>query len=662
MKEVIQKLQELIDTEKEGQGKSDSVNGDLASQFADGTTASNINFANLTDVFRTGLDASNDNFGNLMAEFRTGLDAIQNAIISTAAVSDAQRLSAAMRAEKLAAKDARAQALAAKEARQEAAESQKAQLAGGGATGIDLSSFQQKEGGGFMSIILASITGLVTSVVTTMLMAGTTFKEALKTVLSKRLDKLKAAILKPFTAIKNFFAKIGKFFKGFGKLSKTIKGIFTKIGNFFKGFSKIGALFKGGGAVAKSGGIFAKVFGAIGKLGKLLGKIFAPLGVILGAFAGIFDAVKAFQGEDGNLAEKIIAGISGFFEGFIGFAIGGLLDLGKDLLVWILGIFGVPEEKLQGMKDFSFTDFLKDLVGNIFDAIVGYFKSMFNGAVDGFNNTEGNWADKILGGIMGLINGWFNGLLDGFAKIIDGIAGFFGGEGFSFKDWVTGFVGDIWNGITSFFSNIWEKGKEGAMAVIMAYVNIGKWIFGFVKDIWDKVVGFFSNIFEKGKEGGKELVMGYINLGEWIFGFVKDIWGKITGFFGSLIEKGKAGVAAIGEGMINIGDALKGFVGDFLPDRDSWTGKILAKTGIYDKIGLKTPSAGTDTLVDESAIIPPKVGIGEALVQAGNMTNSSITTVINNNGGNTTNTTTSSQTNNTSSASPPVLSGSAMAM
>ena len=628
MTEVIQKLQELTDTEKEGQ------------------------------------DESNNNFANLMAGFRSGLAVIQNAVISSAAASDAQRLSLAMRAEKLAAKDARAQALAAKEARQEAAESQKAQLAGGGATGIDLSSFQQKEGGGFMSIILASITGLVTSVVTTMLMAGTTFKEALKTVLSKRLDKLKAAILKPFTAIKNFFAKIGKFFKGFGsgKLSKTIKGIFTKIGNFFKGFSKIGALFKGGGAVAKAGGIFTKVFGAIGKLGKLLGKIFAPLGIILGAFAGIFDAVKAFQGEDGNLAEKIIAGISGFFEGFIGFAIGGLLDLGKDLLVWILGIFGVPEEKLQGMKDFSFTDFLKDLVGNIFDAIVGYFKSMFNGAVDGFNNTEGNWADKILGGIMGLINGWFNGLLDGFAKIIDGIAGFFGGEGFSFKDWVTGFVGDIWNGITSFFSNIWEKGKEGAMAVIMAYVNIGKWIFGFVKDIWDKVVGFFSNIFEKGKEAGKELVMGYINLGEWIFGFVKDIWGKITGFFGSLIEKGKTGVAAIGEGMINIGDALKGFVGDFLPDRDSWTGKILAKTGIYDKIGLKTPSAGTDTLVDESAIIPPNSNVGEALTQAGSMTNATSVTVVNNNGGNTTNTTTSSQTNNTSSASPPVLSGSAMAM
>ncbi len=573
MKEVIQKLNELAVIEREGQNES------------------------------------NTNFADLMVGFKIGLDSIQKAIISTSAASDAQRLSLAMRAEKLAKAEARRRALAEKEARQEADDMRKAQLAGGGeATGIDLSSFLEEDGKGFVGTIIASITGLVASIAAAMGVAGLTFKQALKQVLGKRLDKLKAAILKPFTTIKNFFGKIGKFFKNFG--------------------SKLGKLFKSGGLISKAGGIFKKVFGVIGKLGGVLGRLFAPLGVILGAFAGIFDAVKAFQNEEGDLLDKIVAGIKGFFQGFVGFAIGGLLDLGKDLLAWLLGVFGVPEEKLEGMKNFSVTDFLKDLIGNIFDGIDAFFTSLFDGMFEGFNNTEGNIFQKILGGIMGLITGWADGLLEGYSKVIDGIASFFGNDEFSFKDWITGLATDIWNGIT----------------------------------------GFFRNIFEKGKEAAGEFIMANIALGQWIAGYAKDIWGSITGFFASIIDTAKEGIASIGEGMINIGDTIKSFIRDMLPDPDGkgffgLAGKLLRKTGIYDFVDADTPTeADTPTFVDTTAIIPPKSSVGEALTQVGSMTGGGSVTVVNNNGGNVTNTTTSNQTNNTSTASPPVLSGSALAM
>jgi hypothetical protein len=619
MKEVIAKLNELIDTEK------------------------------------TSRDESDNNFAGLMAGFKSGLGAIQNAIISSAAASDAQRLSLAMRAEKLAAAEARRRALAEKEARQEADEMRKAQLAGEGATGIDLSSFQPEEEKGFLGIIIASITGLVTSIVSAMTVAGMTFKEALKSVLGKRLKSIKARILKPFTAVKNFFGKIGKAFTT----------VFGKINKFFKSFSsKIGNLFKSGGALSKAGGIFKKVFGVIGKLGGVLGRLFAPLGVILGAFAGIFDAVKAFQNEEGDLLDKIVAGISGFFQGFVGFAIGGLLDLGKNLLAWLLGVFGVSEEKLEALKAFSVTDFLKDLIGNIFDGIDAFFTSLFDGMFEGFNNTEGNLFEKFLGGFVGLATGMFQGIVDFWANIIDGIAGFFGNEDFSFKEWITGFAGKIWDGVTGFFKNIFEKGKEAAVAGIMAYVNLGRWIAGYAMDIWDNITGFFKNIFERGKETAKTSIQGLVNIGEWTAGFAKDIWDNITGFFKRMFDKAKEGADVIREKLVDIGQAILKFIGKLLPDRDSVAGKAIAWTGIYDKLGIdgSVSDAEDTTFVDDTAIIPPKSNVGEALTQAGNMTNATSITVVNNNGGNVTNTTTSNQTNNTRSASPPVLSGSAMAM
>ena len=791
MKEVIQKLQALTDTEKEGQ------------------------------------DESNNNFANLSAGFMAGMNAIQNAIISSAAASDAQRLSLAMRGEKLAATQASRLAIADKEARQEAADLQSEAAAARserfkGTTGIDLSQFMG-EPGSFTARVGETLLKLFAWWEGATFIFGKKLKKAAERWRGKVGGVVRGLVKKmfqtPYDFIRNTWAWVQLTFEDLIKRGKKL------ILNIGKGFSNFFGKFA-------KGGIFTKVFGFFSRFGAVFSRLLPLLGAVgskipyvaqaIALIAGIFEAFKRFQSEDGNLLEKIIAGISGFFEGVVGFMIGGILDLGKDLLVWILGIFGVPEEKLQGLKDFSFTDFLKDLVRNMFDAIVGLFKSMFNGAVDGFNNTEGNIFQKILGGIMGYINGWLNGLLDGWAKIIDNIAGHFGFEGFSFKDWlgftgdeifdaivgyfkniwekgkkdamvligkainigkwIVGFAKNIWDGIVGVFSNIWKKTPEPMKKVIMAYVNIGKWIVGFAKNIWDGIVGVFSIIWEKGKKGAMVLIrkainignwifrfakniwdklvgvfklgwaaakkgamaviMAYVNIGKWIFGVAKTLWDAITGLFKVALEKTGAllapavtkiiniggwilGVAktlwdsftgifdsimekseqfaedpigtllSIREWMfgvvktlwdritglfdsiiekavqfandpmgtlLSIGDAILDFVASMLPDRDSWWGGLLAKTGIYEKLGVGDSSASDDGFVDNSAIIPPNSNVGEALTQAGNMTNATSVTVVNNNGGNTTNTTTSSQTNNTSSASPPVLSGSAMAM
>ena len=63
-----------------------------------------------------------------------------------------------------------------------------------------------------------------------------------------------------------------------------------------------------------------------------------------------------------------------------------------------------------------------------------------------------------------------------------------------------GFVGDMWNGITGFFKNLLDSGKEMAMEGISALVNIGDFIRGFVTDIFDTVTNVFKTVIEKGKE------------------------------------------------------------------------------------------------------------------------------------------------------------------
>jgi len=551
-------------------------------------------------------------------ESNESIQSVRETVASTAAASDAQRLALALAAERRAEGDARARALADKESRQEADEARKLQLAAAikGATGLDLSSFLgagEGESSGFFS----KLTEAALTVFGYYELAVFAFGDKVDDI----VKGLRKQIARPFKAIGKFFKNIGKKFKSF----KTTA--FDKIGNFFKTFgSKVGNLFKAGGSVAKAGGIFSKVFGVIGKLGGVLGKIFVPLGIILGAFAGIFDAVKAFQNEEGSLGDKVIAGITGFFQGFIGFAIGGLLDLGKDLLAWLLGVFGVPEEKLEGMKNFSVTDFLKDTIGNIFEGIKAFFKSAFDGMFEGFYLTEGNIFQKILGGIMGLITGWANGLLEGYAKVIDGIASFFGADEFSFKDWLTETFTNIFNGIKEFFGTLIKVGKIYLRKNIMKIIKIVKFVRGFVTDIFDIVTNVFKTVIEKGKE----------------------------------IMRGVA------QKIISIGDTIKSFARGFLPDPEQsgffgLAGKLIAKTGIYEFLGEPNPETDTKP-VDTSVIIPPTAAVGEALTQAGNMTNSTNVTVVNNSGGNVTNTTTSSQTNNSSTPSPPVLSGAALAM
>ena len=654
MREVIQKLKELTDVEKEGQDKSSDGFSHMTSAIKGLNTGLGQDFKVLLDVEKTA-------FLSLADTVQRAFDSLRMTIISVSAKETAQRMSLALRAERIAEEEAAARRLDEKEARQEEAAQKK------------LSSLLNDEG----QIDFGSILGRFGAMLDGK--EGGFFSRVGEFVGAFFTDLLAAVTVMFHTQRERFNTFMKKIFSG--RLGRVIKSIGSVLG-------RVGTLFA--------------------RIGSAISKAFLPLTIILSAFVGIFKAVDRFKNEEGTLLDKMIAGLEGFFQGFLGFIVGGILDLGKDLLAWLLGQLGFKNAQ-AALNSFSFTGIIDNLVSFIFDGVKTFFDKIFGGIFDGFMNTEGTIIDKILGAISGYfsglvdfftfglldisfikdffsnIAGYFNdlfgGIIDDFMNtegnllqkvfgawmgmytgVIDGIAGLFGFDDFSIKEWFSGFIEKLWNDIKAVFTSIFEKSKEIVMRIAKAHVKIVKWTSGFIGNIWDSVKDFFKNIFEKGKKSLMRVAMTYVNIGKWVLGFVKDLWDTITEFFKSVIDKGKKSIVGIGEKMINIVDAIKAFIANILPDPNSFGGKLLGKTGIYEFVGVDTPT-DTTPFIDKSVIIPPTAPVGEALTQAGNMTNATSVTVVNNNtGGNITNNSTSNQVNNSRISSPPVLSGSALAM
>ena len=403
-------------------------------------------------------------------------------------------------------------------------------------------------------------------------------------------------------------------------------------------------------------------------------------GAVIAAFDAIKDAIKVFSSTEGGGWEKFFEALGAFGKTFVADIVGGTIDFLKNIVVWLVELFGGGGEVTEAIKNWSAIDAVKELFDGVVNAltklVVGFAGEMIDGAtMFGFDS---NWFEATIGVILGAFKGILIGLVDGVAELLGSIFTAFNFVGdaewgtafkdFSMKDWLEGtvrpfilgipdaiseFMGDIWNGVTGFFKNMFEKSVAAAIDGIVALISLGDWINGFVGDIWNSVTSSFKNMFEKSKEGVINGIMALISLGDWIMGFVGDMWSGITDSFYSALEKGKELMSGVTKKLIGIGAALITAVKGMLPDPKSWLGGLLAATGIYEKLdGIAKSPARDNISVDNTAIIPPKVGVGEALKQAGRKAGQLIYNVVNNNGGNVSNSTTSSQVNNTRRSSP----------
>ena len=324
-----------------------------------------------------------------------------------------------------------------------------------------------------------------------------------------------------------------------------------------------------------------------------------------------------------------IVAITGLLTGLIvGFVQTVLKDLGRIKFTGIRKFFTGIGDKFRAMKDSfknsKFMTSVKDFftgIGDKFKRIKEFFnfkgftgvssfnpftkiKDFFTGIGEKFMKffRIGKTIGRVLGklalpltilmsvydGIMGAIDGYKTG---GIAGAIKGaVLGVF-----------NGLAGWVWDGIMWIFKSIYRYfGDDAAANALEAwdFMSTITWL-------WDSIQGFIEAIITP-------FVWMFNKIGEYLDDPMKifsDIWEGIKAIPG-LIWSGIKGLWGLFKG---IGKTILAW---FLPDRFSWLGKIVAKTGIYEKLGI-SGSGGSEKekLTDETAnnIVAERKAKNEAL-------------------------------------------------
>lgn len=161
--------------------------------------------------------------------------------------------------------------------------------------------------------------------------------------------------------------------------------------------SKIITSFSGKGAQ-----IF-KMIGSLGRffpfLGMAFSRILYPITAIYGVITGFMEGFK----EGG-----ILGGIEGAITKTFNLLVGAPIDLLINIGGWILGKLGF-DESAQALKDFSFQQFFKDMIGGVFNyakGAVDWVVGLFTGTKAEDNEPEGlSIKDIIFGGIGDMFSG-----------------------------------------------------------------------------------------------------------------------------------------------------------------------------------------------------------------------------------------------------------------
>jgi hypothetical protein len=232
----------------------------------------------------------------------------------------------------------------------------------------------------------------------------------LKAVLKGIPVFLKAFVIELGKALKSLGKDFSKLFKGskFGqyiiKGVKAFKGFMTRAGKFFRplvdAFKTLRAGFgKSGKMISTVTGYFAKFSKAFKFFGTLASKIAWPITVIIATVQG---AIAAWN-KEGGFFNKIGA----FFGGLVGSLVGGLMDLGKSLISWVLGVLGFDNAE-KWLDSFSFEELIGDLIEGIFDLIsdtIDWFKETFTW--ENMKKQWGNFTDWV-GEMKDSLFGWWD--------------------------------------------------------------------------------------------------------------------------------------------------------------------------------------------------------------------------------------------------------------
>lgn len=346
------------------------------------------------------------------------------------------------------------------------------------------------------------------------------------TLLVKKWDVVKAALIKGVKAVWNFIKKFGAAILAilFPIPAAIIAGIMLVVKNWE---TIKNALIAGAKAVGNFFvGIWETIKNAFITAFKTIGNFFVGIGrSIKNFFVNIWNSIKNFFGGLPNYVKGILLVLATIIAPIPMLIVGAILLVRKH---WdkiraaiIKGAKAVGEffKKLwEEIKNTAVAAFnkLKQVLTSILDGIkavwskiTGFFSALWENIVVA--------AEKIWSGITAVfsaiieqikavwstITDFFGGLWDGIvslaSSVISGLA-----EPFSK---VLDVIKGLWTGLTDFFSGLWESLKNGVVSVAETIGNIFTGLFdgiknqffGFIntlKDGWEKVKGFFGGLWD----------------------------------------------------------------------------------------------------------------------------------------------------------------------
>lgn len=212
-----------------------------------------------------------------------------------------------------------------------------------------------------------AIAGLAALIAAPVVALVSFFKQlAVEFAFLKKLTKV-GAIGKIFTPLVNLFTNLKAAFKGttFGALAidkvknviTAIKNFFAPVGRFFSTiFGQIATLTK---ASASASGILKFASG----LGRVLGKIFLPITILMSAFDFVTGFMKGYK-KDGIIG-GLRDGVSKLFANLIGAP----LNLLKNAAAWVLKQFGF-DESAEAVKKFDFKKVITDILSWPFNQLL----------------------------------------------------------------------------------------------------------------------------------------------------------------------------------------------------------------------------------------------------------------------------------------------------
>ena len=191
---------------------------------------------------------------------------------------------------------------------------------------------------------------------------------------------------KTLTLVKNVFGAAGK--AGTGIIATTLKPIIFLLDDIGKVITGIGAFIG-----KESADIVTKLAKNVGGFAGTIGKVLKPIGFIFSFVEGIQEAFKT----EGDIFDKLTAGLSRFVADFIGAP----LNLLKDLSGFLLKQLGF-ENVSKKLKEFDIEEALFSFVNGAFKFLKAIFTGDLKGAVNILKDFFSTIGKSILKGVSAL--------------------------------------------------------------------------------------------------------------------------------------------------------------------------------------------------------------------------------------------------------------------